>query len=118
MSPATELDGIDLICFDCDGVLWVGDVPIEGAIETLRALVAAGKRCRFVTNNSQMSHAEFEAKARQPTHPPISALPTRSPDPALLPYSHALPIQTPSPSTCSAHDSDAHLHTVPQIGIW
>ena len=55
-------DDFDVLCFDCDGVLWVGDVPIPGAVDTLRTLTAAGKRCFFVTNNSQYSEAEFATK--------------------------------------------------------
>ena len=55
-------DDFDVLWFDCDGVLWVGDVPIPGAVDTLRTLTAAGKRCFFVTNNSQYSEAEFATK--------------------------------------------------------
>lgn len=44
------------------GVLWSGAVPIEGSIETLAALHAAGKRLFFVTNNSTKSRAFYVRK--------------------------------------------------------
>lgn len=55
----------DLIVLDCDGVLWLGDEPLEGVAGTLRTLVEAGKRLYFVTNNSQWSTADVAAKLRR-----------------------------------------------------
>jgi HAD superfamily hydrolase (TIGR01450 family) len=36
---------------DLDGVIWIGREPVPGSAETLRALLEAGKRIVFVTNN-------------------------------------------------------------------
>lgn len=48
MALADEFDGF---LVDLDGVVWIGREPVPGAPETLRALLAAGKRLVFVTNN-------------------------------------------------------------------
>jgi glycerol-1-phosphatase len=45
---ADEFDGL---LIDLDGVVWIGREPVPGSIETLTALLAAGKRIVFVTNN-------------------------------------------------------------------
>jgi HAD superfamily hydrolase (TIGR01450 family) len=44
-------DRFDGLLIDLDGVVWTGREPVPGAPETLRALLAAGKRIVFVTNN-------------------------------------------------------------------
>jgi phosphoglycolate/pyridoxal phosphate phosphatase family enzyme len=56
------LSDVDLIVFDCDGVLWHGTTPVPGAAEALASLAKAGKRLFFVSNNSQYTMAAFEAK--------------------------------------------------------
>lgn len=43
-----DLSDVDLVCLDCDGVLWLGETPIEGALETLQTLKAAEKQLTFV----------------------------------------------------------------------
>lgn len=48
MPLADEFDGF---LVDLDGVVWIGREPVPGAAETLQALLAAGKRIVFVTNN-------------------------------------------------------------------
>jgi len=45
---ADEFDGL---LIDLDGVVWIGREPVPGSVETLTALLAAGKRIVFVTNN-------------------------------------------------------------------
>lgn len=45
------VDSTTLWLFDSDGVLFVKDKPIEGAIKTLGLLLLAGKDIRIVTNN-------------------------------------------------------------------
>lgn len=46
---------IDTFIFDLDGVIWRGDVLIDGVEETLNKLRILGKRIFFVTNNSTKS---------------------------------------------------------------
>ena len=41
----------DGLLIDLDGVVWIGREPVPGSAETLRELLAAGKRIVFVTNN-------------------------------------------------------------------
>ncbi len=48
MALADRFDGF---LIDLDGVVWIGREPVPGAPETLRELLAAGKRLVFVTNN-------------------------------------------------------------------
>jgi len=43
------------IMFDLDGVLYIGNTPIDGAIEAVNAIREAGYTCRFVTNTSTLS---------------------------------------------------------------
>jgi HAD superfamily hydrolase (TIGR01450 family) len=44
-------DRFDGLLIDLDGVVWVGREPVPGSAEALRALLDAGKRIVFVTNN-------------------------------------------------------------------
>jgi len=44
-------DDFDGLLIDLDGVVWIGREPVPGAIETLSALLDAGKGVVFVTNN-------------------------------------------------------------------
>jgi HAD superfamily hydrolase (TIGR01450 family) len=44
-------DRFDGLLIDLDGVVWIGREPVPGSPEALRALLAAGKRIVFVTNN-------------------------------------------------------------------
>jgi glycerol 3-phosphatase-2 len=44
-------DDFDGFLIDLDGVVWIGREPVPGAPETLQALLEAGKRIVFVTNN-------------------------------------------------------------------
>jgi len=44
-------DRFDGLLIDLDGVVWIGREPVPGSVEALRALLAAGKRVVFVTNN-------------------------------------------------------------------
>ena len=57
-----SLSDYDCFVFDCDGVLWHGESPIEGAIETVRKLKAAGKHVYFVTNASKRSQVTVYEK--------------------------------------------------------
>jgi hypothetical protein len=53
---------IDVFIFDCDGVLWKGDVPIPGAVQTIARLRVLGKLLFFITNNSSKSRRGFLEK--------------------------------------------------------
>lgn len=44
-------DRFDGLLIDLDGVVWIGREPVPGSPEALRALLDAGKRLVFVTNN-------------------------------------------------------------------
>lgn len=48
MALADRFDGL---LVDLDGVVWIGREPVPGSAETLRALLEAGRRVVFVTNN-------------------------------------------------------------------
>ncbi|EEH10692.1 4-nitrophenylphosphatase [Histoplasma capsulatum G186AR] len=56
------LDKFDVFLFDCDGVLWSGDITFEGTVETLEMLRQKGKQIIFVTNNSTKSRADYKKK--------------------------------------------------------
>ncbi|CAA0815445.1 Phosphoglycolate phosphatase 2 [Striga hermonthica] len=61
-STADLLHSVDAFLFDCDGVLWKGDVLIDGVSETLDALRAMDKKLVFVTNNSTKSRRQYAEK--------------------------------------------------------
>jgi len=52
----------DTFLFDCDGVLWQGDVLIPGAKEALAFLRQQKKRIIFVTNNASKSRRAYKKK--------------------------------------------------------
>lgn len=49
----------DLFLLDLDGVVYVGDEPLPDAVESLSRLREAGKRIRFLTNNSRLTRAQL-----------------------------------------------------------
>ena len=57
-----ELQSIDHVFFDCDGVLWRGSEAIPGATEALRRLRQAGKQLYFITNNSMHTRSALCAR--------------------------------------------------------
>lgn len=65
--PASKgaLPTLQNFIFDLDGVIWRGNSPIEGAVEAVSQLKAAGKRCFFCTNNSRKEPGEFAARLRE-----------------------------------------------------
>ncbi len=50
------------ILFDLDGVLYVGNQVIEGAIDTVSDIKKAGYSCRFITNTSTLSLSSLQQK--------------------------------------------------------
>jgi phospholysine phosphohistidine inorganic pyrophosphate phosphatase len=53
------------VAFDLDGVLYDGDTPIAGAVETVAAVRAAGLAVRFVTNTSSRGRRLIADKLAQ-----------------------------------------------------
>jgi ribonucleotide monophosphatase NagD (HAD superfamily) len=47
---------------DMDGVLYRGDQPLPGAIETLNTLRQRGVKIAFITNNASRHREELAAK--------------------------------------------------------
>lgn len=56
------VDSVDAFLFDCDGVIWKGDVLIDGVPRTLDMLRSMGKKLVFVTNNSTKSRRQYANK--------------------------------------------------------
>lgn len=50
-----RIDNIEGVLFDLDGVLYVGDKLIPGAVETIEKLKKRGLRLRFLTNTTTRS---------------------------------------------------------------
>jgi len=58
-------DRFDGLLVDLDGVVWIGREPVPGSPETLRALLEAGKRIVFVTNNPGRPPAAYAERLRE-----------------------------------------------------
>jgi HAD superfamily hydrolase (TIGR01450 family) len=58
-------DRFDGLLIDLDGVVWIGREAVPGAAETLRALLDAGKRLVFVTNNPGRPPAAYAERLRE-----------------------------------------------------
>jgi glycerol 3-phosphatase-2 len=58
-------DRFDGLLVDLDGVVWIGPDPVPGSAETLRALLDAGKRIVFVTNNPGKPPAAYAERLRE-----------------------------------------------------
>lgn len=50
------------VLFDCDGVIWRGNQPINGAIATLENLEQKKCHLGFITNNSSLSREGFRSR--------------------------------------------------------
>ena len=50
---------------DLDGVLWLGDEPVPGAVEAVARLHGRGERVLFVSNNSSARVDEYLAKLQR-----------------------------------------------------
>ena len=55
-------DRFDAFLFDLDGVVYVGEEPLPGAVESLSRLREAGKQVRFLTNNPRPTRAQIARK--------------------------------------------------------
>ncbi len=56
---------VRVVIFDLDGVLYRGEQPMPGAVETVRRLRAAGKRVLYATNNSTRTRQEYVERLRE-----------------------------------------------------
>eukprot|EP00743_Colponemidia_sp_Colp-15_P004852 GILK01005228.1.p1 GENE.GILK01005228.1~~GILK01005228.1.p1 ORF type:complete len:298 (-),score=35.51 GILK01005228.1:246-1139(-) len=56
------LDRYDNFLFDCDGVIWEGNMVLPGAKEALDLIRNRGKRIFFVTNNSTKTRDDYVKK--------------------------------------------------------
>ncbi|XP_036326661.1 glycerol-3-phosphate phosphatase-like [Rhagoletis pomonella] len=57
------LNSFDTIISDCDGVIWLGDTVIEGAVDTMRYLKQSGKKIFLCTNNSTKTRQQLYEKS-------------------------------------------------------
>jgi 4-nitrophenyl phosphatase len=55
---------VRVVIFDLDGVLYRGELPLPGAVETVERLRAAGKRVMYATNNSTRTRREYVERLR------------------------------------------------------
>jgi phosphoglycolate/pyridoxal phosphate phosphatase family enzyme len=51
-----------VLVFDLDGVVYLGNTPIPGAVEALNRLTAEGHRLFYLTNNSTRSRQDYADK--------------------------------------------------------
>lgn len=58
-------DSFDGFLIDLDGVVWIGREPVPGSPEALRALLEAGKRLVFVTNNPGRPPSAYAERLRE-----------------------------------------------------
>ncbi len=55
---------IRVVIFDLDGVLYRGDQPLPGAVETVERLRRSGRRVIYATNNSTRTREEYVRRLR------------------------------------------------------
>ncbi|MBM2811448.1 MAG: HAD-superfamily hydrolase, subfamily [Chloroflexi bacterium] len=62
MKQLALLSNLDALLIDMDGVVYRGDTPLPGAIDTVPTLQRLGIACAFVTNNTTLGAAGFQSK--------------------------------------------------------
>ncbi|KAK6013721.1 phosphoglycolate/pyridoxal phosphate phosphatase family protein [Ostertagia ostertagi] len=66
MSPSTisrnDVLEYETFLFDADGVLWMGDVPIPGAVDFISTLQEIGKRIFIISNNPTKTMDQYMSK--------------------------------------------------------
>ena len=60
LSPLVER--YDQLIVDLDGCVWIGDQPVDGSVEAIEQVRAAGKRVAFATNNSRRTGEDYVRK--------------------------------------------------------
>ncbi len=61
MRPLDDLDAIEVVLCDLDGVVWLAHRPIPGSVDAVARIRASGRRVVFVTNNSASTDADVVA---------------------------------------------------------
>lgn len=56
--------GLKNFYFDLDGTVYVGGVPLDGAIEAIERIKGRGQRVYFLSNNSSKSKSQYVEKLR------------------------------------------------------
>jgi HAD superfamily hydrolase (TIGR01450 family) len=59
--PPIRPSEIDFVLCDLDGVVWLANRPIVGAVEAVARIRSTGRRVMFVTNNSMSTISEQES---------------------------------------------------------
>lgn len=59
-----SVGNFDVLLFDLDGVVYVGEDPVPGAIEAIESARAQGARCIYVTNNASRTPVQVAAHLR------------------------------------------------------
>lgn len=62
-------DCFDAYLIDLDGVVWVGDEPLPGAIHTLRTLADRGARLVFLANDPRGARSHYAARLSAAGYP-------------------------------------------------
>ncbi|MDR3292964.1 MAG: HAD-IIA family hydrolase [Clostridiales bacterium] len=55
----------ELFLFDLDGTVYVGDKPIDGALDTIERIKAAGKKVCYLTNNSSKPRSLYMSNLKK-----------------------------------------------------
>ncbi|CAG0884840.1 unnamed protein product [Cyprideis torosa] len=63
----------DTLLTDCDGVIWILDHVIPGAVDFVKLVIERGKRIFFVTNNSTKSRDAYVNKCRRLGFPAVES---------------------------------------------
>eukprot|EP00755_Sulcionema_specki_P040177 Sspe_Gene.114194::Locus_99692_Transcript_2_2_Confidence_0.400_Length_762::g.114194::m.114194/K19269/PGP, PGLP; phosphoglycolate phosphatase len=61
-SAIRELGKYEVVVFDCDGVLWIHDAAVAGAVEAVDCLRRRGKKVYFNTNLSATTREDYVTK--------------------------------------------------------
>lgn len=91
MNMAHKINGL---LFDLDGVMYVGDQVIDGAVETIRAVQERGIPHRFVTNTTTKSREDLSRKLRS------LGLPVEPNDIFSAPYAAHVYLRQRQPRSC------------------